>query len=271
MDLTKIRLVVSDMDGTLLNNNAEISPGLYDILHRMEKEGILFAVASGRQYYSLLERLERAKNEVIFIAENGALTMHKGEQKDIIPMGKTMVLRVIKEVRALGGKYLILSGKKKAYIEKTDPDFMKEFLKHYEKYEVVEDLTKLKDEAFLKLTVCDLSGAENGTYASLKHFQNELQVKLSGKIWVDFTDMLATKGNALKKIQEFYGISRQETMAFGDYMNDLDLFELSEYSYAMENAHEEVKEAAKYNTSSNDDRGVEKVLEDLLKKLEPRV
>lgn len=270
MDLTKIKLIVSDMDGTLLNNDSEINGGFYEILERIEKEGILFAVASGRQYYSLLERLKEAKKNTIFIAENGALTMHRGEQRHIRPMEKQMVHEVIRSVRELGGKYLILSGKEKAYIEKTDPAFMEQFLKHYEKYQVVGDLTKIKNEEYLKLTVCDLSGAEENTYPRLKHFQDELQVKLSGKIWVDFTHMQATKGNALKKIQELYGISRQETMAFGDYLNDLELFDLAAYSYAMENAHEHVKQAAKYRTASNDDRGVERVLESLLKDREPR-
>ena len=264
MDYSKIKLIVSDMDGTLLNSKHEVSPEFYEAYKKLKQRGIKFAVASGRQYYSLRERLEPIKDDLFYIAENGAIAMYKGEEKHLVPMNMGIVHQIIREVRELDNKYLVLCGREQAYIEKDDPEFMKPFLDHYEKYKVVNDLLKVEDDVILKLTICDLKGAEENSLPHVAHFKNDLQVKLSGKIWIDFNDKQAQKGNALKALQEKLGISKEETIAFGDYLNDLELFEHAGRSYAMENAHDEVKAIATHHAGSNDELGVEKVLEELL-------
>ncbi|WP_324719063.1 HAD family hydrolase [Salinimicrobium sp. HB62] len=264
MDYSKIKLIVSDMDGTLLNSRHEVSPQFLKIFKELQEQEIKFAVASGRQYYSLMERMDAVKDELIYLAENGAIVMYKGRQLHIVPMERKVVHEVIKAVRKLDNKYLILCGRKQAYIEKTDPEFMEPFLNHYEKYKVVEDLLQVEDDVILKLTVCDLAGAEENSLPHLQHFGKRLQVKLSGKIWIDFNDKEAQKGNALKALQQQMNIKEEETLAFGDYLNDIELFQHSGYSYAMKNAHDEVKAVATHHAGSNDEFGVEKVLEELL-------
>lgn len=265
MDYSKIKLIISDMDGTLLNSEHEVSEQFFSAFKKLREKGVKFAVASGRQYYSLMERMEPVKDDMIYIAENGAIVMEDGEQKHIEPMEPEIVERVIKKVRSLGGKYLILCGREQAYIESTDPEFMEPFLNHYEKYKVVEDLMDVKDDVFLKVTICDLSGAEENSLPHVEEFKKELQVKLSGEIWIDFNDKKAQKGNALKAVQKIHGISKEETMAFGDYLNDIELFEHAGIGYAVDNAHPDVKEAAEFTTKSNDENGVELVLEEMLK------
>ena len=76
--------------------------------------------------------------------------------------------------------------------------------------------------------------------------------------------MNANKGYALKHLQEKYGIGRQETLVFGDYNNDLEMLAMADLSFAMANAHPNVTAAANYRTKSNDENGVEDILEKLL-------
>lgn len=267
MDYSKIKLIVSDMDGTLLNNKHEVSQRFFEAFEKLKQQGIKFAVASGRQYYSLRERMEPVKDEMIYIAENGAIVMEREEEKHLVPMDMPVVHQIVEEVRKIGGKYLILCGRKQAYIESEAPEFMEPFLNHYEKYKVVDDLLKVTNDVILKVTICDLDGAEENSLPHVEHFKDDLQVKLSGEIWIDFNDKEAQKGNALKALQKILGISKEETMVFGDYLNDLELFEHAAIGYAVENAHPDVKKAAAYSTKSNDDFGVELILEDLLKKI----
>src|SRR6056297_997934 len=146
MDISKIKLVVSDMDGTLLNSDHKVSREFFDVFKKLRAKGILFAVASGRQYYSLMERMKPVKDDMIYIAENGAIIMEKEKQLYIQPMQREMILKVVEEIRKLEGKYLILCGRKQAYIENTDPEFMKPFLDHYEKYKVVKDVSQVTDD-----------------------------------------------------------------------------------------------------------------------------
>ncbi|GAB2769460.1 HAD family hydrolase [Salinimicrobium soli] len=265
MNFSKIKLIVSDMDGTLLNSKHEVSPEFFELFPQLQEREILFAVASGRQYYSLRERMEPIKDEIIFIAENGAIVMEKGEQKHIQPMQQEQVQKIIKEVKNLGGKkYLVLCGRKQAYIENTDKEFMDPFLEHYEKYKVVDTLEKVEDDLILKVTICDLEGAEENSLPHVEHFKKDLQVKLAGKIWIDFNHKEAQKGNALSAIQKIHQISKEETMAFGDYLNDIELYDHAGIGYAVENAHPEVKKAAEFTTKSNDENGVEVILREVL-------
>jgi len=106
---------------------------------------------------------------------------------------------------------------------------------------------------------------ETYIYPHVKQFENELQIKVSGTNWVDIADQSSNKGEAIKLLQHKFGISKEETMVFGDYNNDLEMIDQAYFSYAMENAHENVKQAARFETKSNNNAGVEFVLEKLIK------
>jgi hydroxymethylpyrimidine pyrophosphatase-like HAD family hydrolase len=81
---------------------------------------------------------------------------------------------------------------------------------------------------------------------------------------VDISQPNANKGYALQLVQDRLGISVDETLVFGDYNNDLEMLRLAHFSYAMENAHPNVKKEARFQTKSNDEAGVEIILEHLL-------
>ncbi len=72
MDLSKIRMVVTDMDGTLLNSKHEVSDRFFEIFNELKQKNIQFVAASGRQYNSMLDKLSSIKDDIYFIAENGA-------------------------------------------------------------------------------------------------------------------------------------------------------------------------------------------------------
>jgi HAD superfamily hydrolase (TIGR01484 family) len=66
-------------------------------------------------------------------------------------------------------------------------------------------------------------------------------VKVSGSIWLDISHKLANKGRAMELLQKKYSITTEQTMAFGDYLNDLEMMQQAHYSFAMENAHPDIK------------------------------
>ena len=70
----------------------------------------------------------------------------------------------------------------------------------------------------------------------------------------------------MRLIQKKYNISYDETMAFGDYLNDYEMMQTCYYSYAMENAHEDLKAICNFNAPSNDEFGVITTIEHFLKK-----
>ena len=87
-----------------------------------------------------------------------------------------------------------------------------------------------------------------------------MQTCVAGEEWVDFMDASVDKGNALRILQDYFGVSREETMAFGDNTNDIGLMKAAGFSYAVENARPEVKEAARFICPSYLEKGVWKVI-----------
>ena len=89
---------------------------------------------------------------------------------------------------------------------------------------------------------------------------DRFSVILSGENWVDVMRPGVSKGRAMQMLQQLKGLTPQECMAFGDYLNDLELLENVSESYAMENALEELKRVAKYIAPCNDENGVMRVI-----------
>ena len=263
MDFSTVRLVASDMDGTLLNTKHELSPEFFPIFNRMRQKGILFSSASGRQYQNLYNCFPGIQDEIIFIAENGSYVMHQGKELHLQQMDRDLTRDLLKRTKKLPNVLTILCGKKSAYIDNDNPAFVERLSMYYDEYAIVDNLVHVDDDEFLKIAICDLSGVEQNTYPHFSEYHNDLQIKVSGNVWLDLSHKLAHKGTALDIVQRKFGISREHTMVFGDYLNDVEMMGEAHFSFAMENAHPEVKKAARFMTQSNDDRGVLSILEQL--------
>lgn len=250
-----IKLIATDMDGTLLNNNNEIHNDFINVFEKLQEKDIIFAAASGRQYFNLLKRFENVKDKMMFIAENGTFVVYKGEEIFINSLDRNIAKELVNIGRNIENSNVILCGKNSAYIESTDEEFIKEVEKYYEKYEVVKDVNKIEDD-ILKVTICDFNGAQENSNKYYDDYREDLQVSISGKIWLDITNKGANKGVAIKVLQEKMGIDFNETMVFGDYLNDLEMMEVAYHSYAMENAHDDLKKVSRFIAKSNDENGV---------------
>ncbi len=253
------------MDGTFLNSNYEVSPDFPKVYQELKDRGILFVPASGRQMSGITKYFEDIENEMGFIAENGGYVIYKNQELFADEMNHDFAMKIIKAVRDIPGARAVLSAKKKAYYETNDQEFIDFFTQYYTKNQKVDDLTEVIDDTTFKIAVYHPEGAEKNLYPILKQFEEyNLEVVISGKYWVDVMNKNINKGIALEKLQKSLNILPEETMAFGDYMNDVEMLKKAHYSYAMENAHPFVKKAASFETSSNDNFGVLKIVKDYL-------
>lgn len=259
-----IKLIASDMDGTLLNEKNEINDEFFDIFNKLKERDIIFAAASGRQYYNLLKRFEKIKDNMMFIAENGTFVVYKDKEIIVNALDKNVAIELIKIGRTIENAYVIVCGKKSAYIENTDERLVKETKKYYERYEIIDDLTKVEDD-ILKVTICDFSGSELNSNNYYNEYKDKLQVTVSGEIWLDITAKGVNKGVAIEKVQEMLGITPKETMVFGDYLNDLEMMQKAYYSFAMENAHDDLKKVSRFIAKSNNNNGVVEAIKEVLK------
>ncbi|WP_068599074.1 Cof-type HAD-IIB family hydrolase [Vaginella massiliensis] len=262
----KIKLVVSDMDGTLLNDQHELHPDFFYLYEKLKVQNILFVPASGRQYYSILHYFEPIKNEIAIIAENGSYVTYKDEVLFTDELGQQKVRDIILAIRKISGANIVVCGAKHAYVESKEENFKQIFAQFYYQNQLVEDvLTALQDDRIIKIAVHHPINAEEYLYPALANFNHEqLKVVVSGPYWIDIMNVKTNKGNALQNLQKKLGIKPEETLVFGDYLNDLEMLQNATYSYAMDNAHPLVKAQAKYTAKSNNDYGVIEILRQLV-------
>lgn len=250
-----IKFIATDMDGTLLNSNNEIHADFYPMFQSLKEKDIIFAAASGRQYYNLLERFKDIKDDMMFIAENGTFVVYKGKELIVNSLEKIIAKELIEIGRTIPNSYVILCGKNSAYIESHDERLIKQTAKYYERYKIVEDLTSIDDD-ILKVTICDFNGSENNSNNYFDEYRDKVQITVSGEIWLDIVAKGINKGVAINEIQNLLNIDYKETMVFGDYLNDLEMMSSAYHSYAMANAHDTLKKAARFIAKSNDENGV---------------
>ncbi|MFS4418782.1 HAD family hydrolase [Maribacter sp. 2307ULW6-5] len=263
MDLSKIKMVVTDMDGTLLNSDHEVSPRFFELFAALRSKNIIFVAASGRQYNSIIDKLSPIKNDIIVVAENGGFVVAGGQELLSTPLPHSHILESLSLLEAAEGVHPVLCGKHTAYLGAGSEAFVQKLKEYYSKFELVPRLEEVSQE-IIKLALFHFEGSEEHIYPYVRPLEKELQVKISGSHWVDISSPNAHKGYALRKLMHLHQVAADELLVFGDYNNDLEMLALSDYSFAMENAHPKVLASAKYRTRSNDEHGVERILEKLL-------
>ncbi|EOV8091627.1 HAD family hydrolase [Vibrio parahaemolyticus] len=262
MSQVRIKFIASDMDGTLLDQYGRLDPEFFDLFLQLEEQGILFSAASGRQYYSLRDTFAPIQERMLYVAENGTLVMYQDKELYSCTIEKSEIDAIVQTARDIEGTHLVLCGKRSAYIETKDPKALEEFQKYYHRCEYVPDLLAVEDE-FIKVAICHFEGSEELVYPTMKaKFDDTHQVVVSAKIWLDVMNAKASKGSAIKHLQETMNFTPAETMTFGDYLNDLEMLQVSEHSYAVANAHDEVKKIARFSAPSNQEAGVLKVIKE---------
>ena len=265
-----LRLVVTDMDGTLVDAESRLPAGLDDAVTEMREHGILFAPASGRQMANLRSVLGAAVEDSPLIAENGSFVVHDGVEihsatitPDEARAAITAAHRLAAEGRDLGA---VVACKERAYTERDDAPFAAQIGIYYTAHQVVDDLLALPLDTVLKVAIFDFDNVEDGTAEAMRAAVPTVQTVVSGKHWVDLMSHGADKGRAVGAIQERLGITPAQTTVFGDYLNDLGLYDYSELSFAMANAHPGIHEVARYTAPANTEDGVLRTVEELLRR-----
>lgn len=255
-----IKLIVTDMDGTLLDENGHLPPGFTDVLDRLIAKDIKLVAASGRPYYTLQTNFGPIGRHLSFICENGALVVDNNKVIYESAIDKNLVFEVVNAAKEIEGNALVLCSVNCAYIENCSEEHLTEIKKYYTNIEHVDDLRNVTDD-IVKVTICNLNNSlENLNNVFKPTFGDRLNVVGSGEIWIDISNKGANKGVALKNLMETYNISREETMVLGDYYNDIEMLAQAEYSFVMENAPEDMKQYGKYIAASNVEHGVLKAI-----------
>lgn len=259
-----MKLIVSDLDGTLLNEKKEITERTKKIIREAYSKGIDFAIASGRSQHSIKKFQQDLGIKIFSICNNGANVYDKDENLIYSnPMKSEVVKKVITFLRENKVNYngfshrnLYLDDKEKNpvltvesgifdIIELGNGDNFPEMFKIIARQDE-EALRKLKD------------------FVLQQEFAPEIDVTITQPNCMDIVDKNCSKGNAIEFISKQFNIPIDEIIAFGDGENDYSMLAAAGHPVVMENGMATLKEAFSTRALTNEEEGVAIYLENIL-------
>lgn len=238
-----IKMVACDVDGTLLmKGETTISAKITDSIKRMVAGGMIFVVASGRSYTDLKRLFKEVENDVVFVCHDGALVMYKGTVLAKRPLDHKTGFALMKTeykkdaIPVVYGAYM-------TYILKGSGSFGTS-LRHAMNNHVLEvDCLDALSDDYLKIGIYK-------EHDTVKVNDTGLSLVYESREWREYVAPGVHKGSAIAHLKKRFAVTKEETMAFGDNKNDLEMFEQAGVSYAVEWAAEEIKAKCGYTTAS---------------------
>ena len=279
-----IKLIASDMDGTLLNDDHMISEENLKAIRKAQEMGRHFTIVTGRDYGAVKSYLEECNLKCECILSNGAEYRDvNGNVIESVYMNKDSV-KIVFDILNEAGLCIQLMTTNGAYMtnkesdKKAIIDRFKLFNPKMNEEEVIEFVEKFHTERGMKyiddvyeilesnvevLKIVTFDNDEKliaNLKEKLKKSTSDLAVASTFSNDIEISDIEAQKGLILAKTIKKMGIDKSEVIVLGDSFNDYSMFTEFENSYAMENAIPEIKEIAKYITDSNNNDGVAKAI-----------
>ncbi len=254
-----IKLIATDLDGTLLNSSHRPPEEFFAWVERHPE--IRTVIASGRQYQTLTDMFGKLGDRMTYCADNGGFIFHDGKKLYSNPIDKEDLENAVRFMGNIPDTRLVLSGARTSYIKRDTEHELGAIPLYFSSLTEVEDLNKVIDEdEIVKVSIYDHNHDAADLINHLPDLGGHIQNVLSEESWIDIQNTSTSKGTALKFLQEEYDISPEECLCFGDYLNDCTMMESCHFSVAMANAHPKLKEIANYQTTTNDEQGVVSML-----------
>ncbi|MDR0690975.1 MAG: Cof-type HAD-IIB family hydrolase [Streptococcaceae bacterium] len=282
-----IKLIASDMDGTLVNGQLEISDENTKAIKVAQKRKILFCIATGRDYREASIPLIEQKITCPIITLNGAhLFDETGETIGLNAIDNKTTHQLWKIFKAKGVYAELMTNQgvfgqdaqKRlhyfiAYIGETMPHLIHQqalemahtYLDHFHLH-YVEDILEVADREDEDIEILKIFVADDNLETLAQITQEiqatfpELVITSSGAYNIEINHKSAQKGIAVLKLAQKYKIKPEEIMTLGDSLNDVSMLKLAQINVAMENANPEVKKIATHITTSNENSGVAKAI-----------
>lgn len=285
-----IQLIVSDLDGTLLTENKQMTPRTADAIKQLQQKGIRFLLNTEREYFDAKSVLDRAGICCDMICSGGAFTIHQNGESShasfishntIMPMlsmfGK---YHVFYEVYSTKGRCIL--GTMEAYESYLTGEYFPSLLEENKNFSMTQEDyyriladTRFYDTWELLLNdnpeILRVTARSNDTWKleqlrnELRHAISELAVSEDSAYCIQVTAIEAQKGAALLKYMEDQNFSLKDTLIIGDSHEDYSMLGLPYIrSVAMGNAISEIKDICEYQTASNEDAGAATVFEVVL-------
>lgn len=256
-----INFVVSDLETALVPDGEKMVPEeTIDLIIELKRKNVHFAVATGRNYDAVYPMFGKAKDEVIYICNDGGVVIYKDKVISKTPLDRLVCLEVSNELEKSIEYKMMFSGERNAVVTTRDYDFINYLKNMGIEPEREKDTKSLKGE-INKITIFAKKGFDQTSYEYFyKKFSKNANVAISTSEQLYLTAKYVTKGNAIAVLQHVFDSSEEDTVVFGGGYNDIEMFDHAYFSYAMQWADSEVRRSAKHIAEN-----VNTILEDIIR------
>ena len=247
-----IRMVCSDLDGTLLRYDQKVlGDRILDEIRALAAHGIRFCPASGRQYTRLKKLFAPVAEHCVFLCENGGVLYEKDRVLAKTPMPRALAEEIAWDFwnNSDGRGEVMLSGENTSYLMERGLGMTDRIRFIGNHYCSIHDPAEIPEE-IVKVSVY----LEDGVGAYVDRFVprwREANAAVAGPKWIDTT--LANKGIGVGKMCAALGIRTEEVMAFGDNYNDVSMLDAVGAPYLMQTAARELLERYPNHTACPED------------------
>lgn len=255
-------IIALDLDGTLTNERKEITPRTRELLITLQKKGAKVCLASGRPPYGmrpLAEQLHMAEYGGVLLCYNGGYVEECSTGKVLTErhIDETLIPRLTEWQHEMG-MTLMTYHEDKIYTEHPDDPYVAQSSRN-NKMRVVGVKDFLHDVP-RPINKCLMVGSPELVRQWEGYMAGEMEGRMhilhSTPYFIELLPLGIDKGTALRCLLDYYGMTADRLIAFGDSHNDIDMLTTAGIGVAMGNAEEEVKNAADYVTLSNEEDGV---------------
>lgn len=268
-ELSLKTLYVSDLDGTLLRSNETVSEYTSNVINSLTYRGMLFSYATARSLITAKKVTKGINAKIPLIVYNGAFVVDNVTEEILLAnYFDNTVYEVLEELfasRIYPIVYAYIDGKERfSFVPELCTAGMKKFIESRKgdiRTNAVKKANELLNGDIFYITCIDEPKKLKPIYDKYSDrfhcvYQKDIY---TDEQWLEIMPLSASKSNAVKQLKELLRCER--TVVFGDGKNDIDMFEAADESYAVLNAHQELKKYATGIISSNDDDGVAKWLD----------
>ena len=229
--MKKPKLILSDLDGTLVpEGEGSLPPELVEVIDRLQRLGISFAVASGRQYASLQRVFSSLEQPPLIAALNGGCIFQGDACLFTDPMPQEAALEISRQAAEWPGCEVILETAEECWVYRSRGAMVPQLERRRYHFVQIGDLAQLSGAVVKVACYLPNGGVEELLDWGQAHWGSQVKVVRSGECWVDFN--VSDKGKGLKAACDLLGISTREVLSFGDNLNDLPMLALAGQSYA---------------------------------------
>jgi len=258
------KLVVSDLDGTLLDGHQQIPKKTLGIIHEFVSAGGLFTIATGRNEVSVKPYLEKLGISIPCIVLNGVKVVSGNKVVYERKLPKEQAYDTITLLRKYDCGILLYKGKQ-TYIETYSDDICTHLKKDGTDAVKVDDLTQLLKDDPNKILVI---GTDSRIRDLLLEFKTRYKIPpnivKSEDAYLEILPSGVSKGAALEKLASYLKVPLSKVVAFGDNLNDLEMLNTAGLGIAVRNANSELLQKVGCVTDSNEEEGVGNIIERLL-------